>query len=263
MEPRPGARAIPGWREWTLVLVLVVPLGLMMLLDPIRQDPAYHVFADVRSYCGVPNFMNAISNVAFLLAGGIGIFACLRRSVAGAKLSWTVFFLGVAFVAGGSAYYHWAPDNRTLVWDRLPMTIAFMALFAALLAEHLGARFERALLARAVGAGIASVAWWAHSNDLRLYGWVQFAPLLAIPVILAAYEAPYTHRRYLLYGLACYVLAKGAEFYDREIFALTAHAVSGHSLKHLLAALAPVYVYLMLRLRQPAGRAAPALASSS
>jgi hypothetical protein len=83
---------------------------------------------------------------------------------------------------------------------------------------------------------------------------VQFAPLLAIPVILAAYDAPYTHRRYLLYGLACYVLAKGAEFYDREIFEWTAYAISGHSLKHLLAALAPVYVYRMLRLRQPAGR---------
>jgi hypothetical protein len=232
----------------------------MMMLDPIRQDPAYHIFADVRSYCGVPNFMNAMSNIAFLLAGGIGIFACLRRPVTGAALSWTVFFLGVAFVAAGSAYYHWAPDNDTLVWDRLPMTIAFMALFAGLLAEHLDARFERALLALAVGAGIASVAWWAYADDLRLYVWVQFAPLLAIPVILAAYDAPYTHRRYLLCGLACYVLAKGAEFYDHEIFEWSSYAISGHSLKHLLAAVAPVYVYRMLMLRQPAAVPAPALA---
>ena len=251
-----------GWREWTLVVVLLVPLAIMMALDPIRQDPAYHIFADVRSYCGIPNFMNAMSNIAFLLAGGIGIFACLRRPVGGATLSWTVFFLGVACVAAGSAYYHWAPDNATLVWDRLPMTIAFMALFAGLLAEHLGARREGALLVIAVGVGIASVAWWAYADDLRFYGWVQFAPLLAIPVILAVYDAPYTHRRYLLYGVAFYVLAKGAEFYDREIFEWTGHALSGHSLKHLLAAVAPVYVYRMLRLRQPAGTVAPVMAGS-
>jgi hypothetical protein len=257
MQQPSNTAAVVGWREWTLVLVTLVPLVVMMLvLAPIRQDPAYHLFADVRSYCGVPNFINAFSNVAFLLVGGIGAFHCLRHPVTGATRSWTVFFLGVACVALGSGYYHWAPDNRTLVWDRLPMTIAFMALFAGLLSEHLGARLEQRLLTAAITVGIASVAWWAYSDDLRFYGWVQFAPLIAIPVVLATYEAQYTHRRYLLYGLACYVLAKGAEFYDREIFVLTAHAISGHSLKHLLAALAPLCVYRMLRLRQPARTAA-------
>jgi hypothetical protein len=246
------------WREWALVLVLLVPLALMIIaLDPIRQDPAYHLFADARSYCGVPNFLNAISNFAFLLVGAIGAFFCLRHPLPGAARSWTVFFLGVAFVFLGSGYYHWAPDNRTLVWDRLPMTIAFMGLFAGLLSEHMGARLERAVLAPAIAVGIASVAWWAYTDDLRFYVWVQFAPLLAIPLVLATYEAQYTHRRYLMYGLACYLLAKVAEFYDREIFTLTTHALSGHSLKHLLAALAPFYVYRMLRLRQPAGAPVP------
>jgi hypothetical protein len=245
-------------REWALVLAMLVPLALMMTLDPIRQDPAYHLFADARSYCGVPNFVNAVSNIAFLVVGAAGAIFCLRRPLPGAALSWTVFFLGVAFVFLGSGYYHWTPDNRTLVWDRMPMTIAFMGLFAGLLAEHMGARIERALLAPAIAVGISSVAWWAYSDDLRIYVWVQFAPLIAIPIVLAAYEAQYTHRRYLMYGLAFYLLAKAAEFYDREVFALTAQAISGHSLKHLLSAVAPYCVLRMLQRRRPVDAPTPA-----
>ncbi|MBI3919450.1 MAG: ceramidase domain-containing protein [Betaproteobacteria bacterium] len=256
--PEPGAGTRRQWRAWTLVLVVLAPLVVMMLvLDPIRQDPAYHLFADYRSYCGVPNFLNAVSNIPFLIVGAIGLAFCLRNPVPGALRSWQVFFLGVALVFLGSGYYHWAPDNRTLVWDRLPMTIAFMGLFAALLAEHMGAGLERVLLAPAVAVGIASVAWWAYSDDLRFYGWVQFAPLLAIPFALAAYPARYTHRRYLLYGLACYLLAKVAEFYDPEIFTLTSRALSGHSLKHLVSAVAGYYVFRMLQLRQPVGAPIP------
>lgn len=253
LERERDAGAPAGWRAWVLVVLLVAPLVLMMvLLAPIRQDPAYHLFADDRSYCGVPNFLNSVTNLTFLLVGAVGLGFCLSKPMPGASRAWSVFFLGVGCVFLGSGYYHSAPNNSTLVWDRLPMTIAFMGLFAALLAEHLEPRLERALLAPAVAIGIASVAWWAYSDDLRFYGWVQFAPLLALPLVLAAYPARYTHRRYLLYGLLFYVAAKVAEFYDREVFTLTSHALSGHSLKHLLSALAPYCVFRMLQLRRQA-----------
>lgn len=245
----PGTPA--GWRAWTLVLLLAVPLALMMaLFDPIRQDPAYHLFADVRSYCGVSNFLNTASNLPYLIFGAIGFAFCLKNEVPGAALSWSVFFLGVGSVFLGSSYYHWAPNNATLVWDRLPMTIAFMGLFAALLAEHMAASLERTLLVPAIAVGIASVAWWAYVDDLRFYGWVQFAPLLAIPFVLVAWPGRYSHRKYLLYGLGFYALAKVAEFYDREIFALTSQALSGHTLKHLVSSVAAWCVFRMLQLRK-------------
>ena len=241
-----------GWRAWALVLLLVAPLVLMLLLvAPIRQDPAYHLFADYRSYCGVPNFLNTASNLPYLIFGAIGFVFCVRTSAPGARFAWSVFFLGVACVFLGSSYYHSAPDNETLVWDRLPMTIAFMGLFAALLAEHMSASLERALLMPAVAVGIASVAWWAYSDDLRFYGWVQFAPLLAIPFVLAAYPGRYTHRQYLLYGLAFYAFAKVVEFYDRELFDVTSQALSGHTLKHLVSSVAAWCVFRMLQLRTP------------
>ena len=242
--PQPHA-----WRTWALALAVLVPLAVLMAMAPIPQDPAYHILADARTYCGVPNFLNVASNIPFLLVGVIGLIFCLRNPGRGAMRSWSVFFLGVALVFAGSAYYHSAPDNSTLVWDRLPMTLAFMGLFAGLLGEHLGERVERAVLVPAVAIGIASVAWWAYSDDLRMYVWVQFAPLIAIPFVLAAYPGRYSHRYYLIYGLAFYMLAKVAEFYDREFMLLAAQALSGHTLKHLLAACAPFVVYLMLKRR--------------
>ena len=242
-----------GWREAALLLLVFAPLIYLLFLHggPIPQDRGYHAFADTRTLLGLRNFGNVASNLAFLLAGAAGMLWCCQNPETGARRSWTVFFLGVALVFFGSGYYHWAPGDDSLVWDRLPMTLAFMALFAALLTDHLAQRLERPLLVSAVAVGVASVLWWKATNDLRVYIWVQAAPLLAIPYVLAAFPGRYTHRHYLLYGVAFYALAKVAEYYDREIYALTSNALSGHSLKHLLAAAAPFCVYLMLRRRAP------------
>ena len=216
---------------------------------PIPQDKAYHFFADVRTCLGIQNFGNVASNLAFLLTGIIGWAWCYRNLKTGARLSWMIFFAGVSLVFAGSGFYHATPNDDTLVWDRLPMTIAFMGLFAALVGEHLGMQYERPVLIPALVIGVASVFWWRYTDDLRVYVWVQGAPLLAIPFILAMFPGRYTHRVYLLYGLAFYALAKVAEFYDRETFGLTSQFISGHSVKHLLAAGAPLFLYLMLRRR--------------
>lgn len=235
-----------------LVVIVLAPLAYLLLLHaPIPQAKGYHFFADVRTCLGIRNFGNVASNVAFLLIGLIGCAWCYRHLQTGARLSWMVFFAGVALVFVGSGYYHETPNDDTLVWDRLPMTLAFMGLFAALMSEHLGARFERPVLIPALVLGVASVFWWRHTDDLRVYIWVQLAPLLAIPFLLAMFRGSHSHRIYLLYGLVFYALAKVAELYDRETFDLTVNIISGHSLKHLLAAMAPLFLLLMLRRRQP------------
>jgi Ceramidase len=233
-----------------LAIVIVAPLAYLLLLHaPIPQDKGYHIFADVRTCLGIQNFGNVASNLAFLLVGVVGALWCARNLRTGARLSWIVFFTGVALVFVGSGYYHATPNDDTLVWDRLPMTLAFMGLFAALMSEHLGARFEQPVLIPALVIGVASVFWWRYTDDLRVYVWVQGAPLLAIPFILAMFPGRYSHRGYLLYGLAFYALAKVAEYYDKETYALTSLFISGHSVKHLLAAMAPLFLYLMLRRR--------------
>lgn len=253
-------RSRSGWRALALIALVFAPLLYLLLLHggPIPQDRAYNLFADARTCLGLPNFGNVASNLLFLLVGAAGLRGCYRNAGGGARLSWAIFFLGVALVFFGSGYYHRAPDDDSLVWDRLPMTVAFMALFTALLAEHLSPALERPVLVAAVAVGIASVVLWKVTDDLRVYIWVQVAPFLAVVFLVACFPGRYTHRHYLLYGVGFYAAAKIAEYYDHGIYALTGTAISGHSLKHLLAAAAPFCVYLMLARREsltPLGRA--------
>ena len=244
-----------------MIVVLGAPLVVLFFHSPIAQDQAYHAFAGDGT-AAIPNLWNVVSNLPFLLVGIAGFIHCRTRGAgkageATARDAWSVFFGGTALVAFGSAYYHWNPNDATLVWDRLPMTVAFMGLFVALMTEYVDRRAERALLVPAIVVGVASVAWWHYSGDLRVYLGVQFGPLLAIPVILALFPPRFTLGRYLVYGLVCYVLAKLAETYDREIFEFTAGRISlpigGHPLKHLLAAAAPLCIWLMLWRRRAIG----------
>ena len=247
-SPHPGRIA-------ALIVLVLGPLVWLMIGhgEPILQDRGYHLFADGRSCLGIANFGNVASNGLFLLSGVIGALHCWRKRE-GAWRSWLVFFTGVALVFFGSAYYHGAPGDDTLVWDRLPMTVAFMGLFTALLSEHvsehLDAKRELPLLIMALAVGIFSVFWWQYSGDLRIYVWVQGAPLLAIPYVIAAFPGRYDQRHYLLYGVGLYALAKVAELLDHEIYAATGALISGHSIKHLTAALAVLCVLLMLKRRQ-------------
>jgi len=221
-----------------------------MLLPPIAQDPAYHDFADHRGLLGIPNFLSVTSNLAFLAVGIAGIVLCARRREGiGARWAWLACFIGVTLVCFGSGYYHMNPNNDTLVWDRLPMSIGFMALSVAVLAEHVSLRLEKYLLAPTIVFGIASVIYWHYTDDLRLYVLVQFLPLIMLPAILLLFKSPYTHGALLFLALAIYVISKLAEHFDAAVFAVTGDAISGHSLKHLLAALSLLVIYWMLRRR--------------
>ena len=216
----------------------------MLSVQPIAQSTAYHSFADQRAFLGVPNFMDVSSNIAFLLVGVAGI-AYLARQTVTLRAAWLTFFVGVTLVTAGSAYYHANPNNDTLVWDRLPMTIAFMGLLAALLGEYVSERLGKAPLVPAVLLGVLSVIYWHWSDDLRFYAWVQLEPMLIVLVLIALVRPRPTHQYLLLVALALYGLAKVFEIYDREVFAWTGQ-VSGHTIKHLLAAASCLAVLVML-----------------
>jgi hypothetical protein len=214
-------------------------------------------FADTRRALGIPNFMNVVSNLPFLLVGAAGLALCAGAPRAPALTSWRLFYAGMALTAFGSGWFHLAPSADSLVCDRLGMIAAFVGLLLAVLQESSGAALGLPLLLAALGAGVASVLWWRHSGDLRVYAFVQLAPLCASAVSLAFGWLPLHLRRALTASLALYVLAKLAETCDEGIYALTAHALSGHSLKHLLAAAAAA-VIIAAQWRGAAARARPA-----
>lgn len=213
------------------------------LLDPIAQSARYHAFADARTFFGVANFMNVATSFAFVLVGLPALLYALSRRLAPA---WIVLFAAIALVGPGSAYYHSAPEDATLFWDRAPMALAFAGLIAALVGEHFSERAGRTLLLPAVLVCLASVLYWRYSGDLRFYGWVQAVAVLAVPLALWLLPARYSHRRYYLYAFACYALAKLAELGDEALYEWSGEVLSGHAAKHLLAAAGAAFLYAML-----------------
>ena len=232
-----------------LGIFLIVLTAIFISMGPVPQDIDYHNFADRRTIWGIRNFWNVVSNAPFAVVGIIGTNFCCRHKPEGALLAWTVFFIGVLFVPLGSAYYHLMPNNHTLVWDRLPMTISFMALFTALLSEAIDLNLEKKLLIPAITIGIASVVYWVLVDDLRPYGVVQFGSLAALPFIYIFSRLKYPGRSWLMHGLVFYILAKVCELADSAIFSLAGGVISGHSLKHMLAAVSTLAIYQMLKSR--------------
>ena len=227
-----------------LALVAVLVVSKLLLLAPITQEQSYHNFSDTRACFMIPNCWNVLSNLPFLVVGVLGIYRLQFGDIV--KKQFVVFFIGISLVSLGSAYYHWNPTDETLVWDRLPMTIGFMALFSALVSEFINLEVGKRLLFPGLILGLLSILYWVVCNDLSIYLGIQFFPMLSIPVMLIFFRSNYNlHSGYWLLLLA-YVIAKIFEIYDHE----THHAlgfISGHTLKHLFAALG-IYMMILKRI---------------
>jgi len=240
-----------------------VPIvAIFALVDAYPQPAEYHLFADTRKFFGIPNFWNVVSNALFLVFGFAGLIL-LRANARLAILSRLkpacyVLFFGILLTAFGSTWFHLAPNNDTLFWDRLPMTIAFMPLFTLIYGEHVSARWARRLLWPLILVGTASVIYWDYtesigSGDLRLYGLVQFLPLLLIPFMLLTYPSAFSTTRFYWLAIALYGFAKVFEQLDGQIYALGG-IISGHSLKHVTASLVPLVLIKGFRTRQLVNR---------
>jgi hypothetical protein len=248
---------------WPRVAIL---LGLLcagvvgvLFVAPIPQDPNYHLFADTRQWFGIPNFNDVISNSGFALVGILGML-----TVAGAKRQlifnqpidarpYVIFFVGVALVSLGSGYYHWDPTNERLLWDRLPMSIAFMAFASAVIADRVHANSGNGwLLLVLIVLGLASLIYWHHTEqlqrgDLRFYALVQFFPVVLLPFIFWLFpKHHYVPGRYIAWVVFWYGLSKLLELFDVEIFAICGQMISGHTLKHMAASVAAWVIIRML-----------------
>lgn len=216
----------------------------------MTQPQDYHHFADNRELFGIPNAMDVITNVFFVFVGGLGIFEILnRQKTLLTRKSWLWFFISILIIAPGSAYYHWAPNDMTLIWDRLPMSMGFMAMYVALCSEHIDLRIEKALLPALV-IGLISVLVWVVTSDLRFYFTVQFSTFVTVPVVLLLFPSRYSLKSYYFIALAFYALAKWVEVKDYEIYNGTEHLISGHSLKHIFAATGLLFLWKMINVRK-------------
>lgn len=238
---------------------------------PVPQWESYHSFADTRTMYRIPNALNVASNVFFAIVGVLGIRFLGRGPTLDPEASfrpgahtafdsyrerpaYVIFFAGVFLTAFGSGFYHLVPNTPRLFWDRLPMAIAFMSLFATVIAERISIYWSRMLLLPLVFLGVASVVAWRLSEqngagDMRAYIFVQGFPMIALPLMMLLFRSRYSHGWMLFFVVLFYGGAKALEHYDAKVFTLTGGQVSGHSLKHVVAALACYVVIMMLERR--------------
>ncbi len=251
-----------SWRIAAALLPGLLVGGLMLANGPIPQPLSYHDFADTRVLLGIPHAGNVLTNLAFFIVGGWGLWFLAQPNSSGRSFIdgrerrlFRYFFTGVFLTAFGSGWYHLEPDNYSLVWDRLPMAVAFMSIFAVMIAERVKLNIGVALLGPLVAIGVASVLWWiwtehAGQGDLRWYLMVQFYPTLTIALMLLLLPTPYTRGNDYWGLFLFYAAAKVVEVLDHEIFNLSQGLVSGHNLKHLFAAAGAAWLLRMLWLRQ-------------
>jgi len=224
-------------------------IGATLLGRPISQDPRYHCFADHREWLGIPNAADVASNLAFCAVGALGLRRIFRlgRPRLVRDLAAVVLFAALCLTGIGSAYYHWAPDNPRLVWDRLPMTCVFASPLSLAISDRINQRlgfyFEFVLL----GLGATSVWYWYWTEslgrgDLRPYGLMQFYPPLGILLLFLLFPRNLRSAASWAAAAGWYTLAKLLEYKDAAVFEVSGW-VSGHTLKHLAAATAAFCIY--------------------
>ena len=231
-----------------LLGISIVAITATFFVSPVAQDSKYHNLSDHRVIAGIPNFGDVVSNGAFLLVGVLGLMKLVqirsdqsRLILKQERIPFEVAFVGAILIFAGSAYYHWAPTNETLVWDRLPMTLTFMGIFSMIVAERISVKAGMVMLIPLLVLGVVSVVYWqmteqSGQGDLRPYALVQFLPVLLIPVILWLFPPRYSGARYIVEMIGWYMVAKVLEFLDAAFWGWTGGWISGHSLKHCAAA---------------------------
>ena len=245
-----------------LITVLsLVSIVALFSLPPLPLAAGYHSFADGRTFLGIPNCFDVLSNIPFMVAGVLGLVWLLHPSSNSSfmfqseRLPYFIFFTGVTLTGFGSFWYHLDPNDERLPWDLLPMTCCFTAMIGAVFMERISVSAGRTLLLPLLVLGIASVAYWyateAHGHgDYRFYLFVQFYSPALIAVIIALFPSRYTHTNYLVGAFFLFVLAKLFELFDSQIYSAT-QVISGHTLKHITAGVACYWILLMLQRRRP------------
>jgi len=251
---RVAPRTLP-WRGAALGAVTVTPAIGVALMHPVINGPTFHQYADVRPWFGIPNAGDVLSNLPFVVIGIAGLLAA-RKVVGISRGLVALFFAGVLGIGLGSGAYHAFPFDATLAFDWLPIVLALAWLSALLLADRVDPLAGKVAALVLPLAAAASIGWWwlgggtTAGGDMRWYAFIQLLFVVLVPVILMLYPRGRLDRTNLLLGVGCFVAARLVHSADETVLQIT--GVSGHTFKHLVAALAAYFVLRAVRRIGPA-----------
>jgi len=233
-------------KEWGLLAGLLL-LGLVAVASPALRYDTGLLFADARHWHGVPNAMDVFSNLPFAVLGGWGLWHVKASKRQPTVVCAELFFIGLLVTALGSTFYHLHPDIQRLAGDRAGMTVAFAGLIGLAVADRVSRRAAWPTAWLVLAAGL--LAAFVHQRTGNVVPWalVQFGGM-ALVVALALLRPVGGDTGLRLFGvIAFYAVAKGLEMGDHVIFDATHHVISGHSLKHMVAALAALPVLAAIK----------------
>lgn len=245
-------------------------IGALITTPPIPAPADYHDHADKRELSGLPHFFDVVSSFPFFLVGMLGLLLRLKPKKGhhahrfhglsfldpAERWPFVIFFVGIILGSLGSVYYHLAPNNERLLWDRLPTTLVFISIFTAVIIERIHVKAGLWLFLPLLAGGVGTVLFWHYKtqltglSDLRLVLVAQYYPMLIIPVIMLFFPSKYTRSKDLWGIIGLYALAEVFEMLDDYIFSF-GQVISGNTLEHLTAALATYWVVSMLKKRHP------------
>jgi predicted membrane channel-forming protein YqfA (hemolysin III family) len=234
-------------------IIIFTSIIAMLLHGVIIQPSHYHAFADQSTFLGLPHAADVLSNIGFAIVAIVGITHLIRsykqNKTAQSFWAYGVFILSLLLTAVGSSYYHLAPDDARLFWDRLPIALACAGILAAVRLETVSKNNAGRDLFLLCLFAIGSVIWWQQTADLRPYLLLQLLTLLLIPLWQIIAGSPRTDQLAFGTAIVFYIVAKATELLDQQILESTT-LISGHSLKHLFAAAAGGIIVMRLMQRK-------------
>ena len=213
-----------------LIGALCLMVVALLAIGPIEQVQWYHDFADDRTFLGIPNTLDVLSNLAILIPGLMGL-----RMLNGDEewLIWRTVFAGVSLTALGSVWYHLSPDDTTMIWDRLPMTVVFAGITSLAIWDRLDTGLGMRVHLPLVLIGLSSIILWVISGDLRPYMFVKHLPIMVVVVLLLTTTSKRYDSIHYTAVLCLFILATAFELADEAVYDLL--GFSGHTIKHILA----------------------------
>jgi hypothetical protein len=238
--------------EISFLTGLIILILLAIFLPSIEQNQNYHNFADQRVLFGVNNAFDTLSNLAFIMVGALGLVNFYNNQYIKISNSFSVilnlFFISIILTGLGSSFYHLSPNDFTLVFDRLAMSLVFASILAMLAYLKISSRFGLHTLAELLILAPLTVLIWKFNGNLTPYVVLQFGGIILVILTLlltkTRMQGPCFTSLIILYGAA-----KLVEFYDEKIFNLSQNLISGHTLKHLIAALAVIIFVSPLKVK--------------
>jgi hypothetical protein len=108
--------------------------------------------------------------------------------------------------------------------------------------QHMGYVISLYELALFCVIGVYSVFYWKWYDDLRLYAFVQYMPIIAIWAMLWFGETKLTEEesKQLQFSIVIYLLARVLEYFDYALYTFT--PFSGHVWKHIMCAFAMYWI---------------------